>query len=337
MEEKKDLLENYQSVKDQKISVEEFCGAVDVPVRSFYFWQSSVNRSPIKIRGRRSPPKNKLSPGERKEVVSILLRSEWADYSPREVYYKLLDEEVRVIASPSTFYRVAKSDDLLTRRVKNAATTKCLNRIKPSLVATESNQVWSWDVSQIRSDVRLSRYYLYVIIDIWDRFVVGWVLEAHEQTDLALNMWKAALEDQCITGNGLVNHKDNGSIMTSREMIKFVDDAKMVDSYSRAGVSDDNPFSESLFGTIKTFRTFPDTFESLESGREYFKKYFDDYNHTFKHSGIQFLTPAERRHGEEEKILSLRNKTIATFYENNSHRYAKQAKKFEPILEVRIN
>ena len=281
-------------------------------------------------------PKNKLSPKEKDEVIRVLLKSEWADYSPREIYYKLIDEEQRIIASPSTFYRLAKSENLLTRRTKTSA-KRCLNREKPVLVSIGPNQIWSWDVSQIKSDVRSVRYYLYVIIDIWSRFVVGWTLEEHEKTELAIEMWKGALEDQCISGQGLINHKDNGSIMTSHEMIKFVKDVQLVDSYSRAGVSDDNPFSESLFGTIKTFRTFPDSFPCLKSGREYFIKYFDDYNHTFKHSGIQFLTPAERHSGEEIKILDLRNKTIADFFLNNPHRYAKSPKKFKPILEVTIN
>ncbi|NOT78352.1 MAG: transposase family protein [Bacteriovoracaceae bacterium] len=110
-----------------------------------------------------------------------------------------------------------------------------MNREKPQLVATGHNQVWSWDVSQIKSECRSVRFYLYVIVDIWSRLVVGWVLEDHEKSEHAIIMWKKALEDQFITGKGLTNHKDNGAIMTSHEMIKFVRDAQMVDSYSRAG------------------------------------------------------------------------------------------------------
>lgn len=241
-----------------------------------------------------------------------------------------------ILASVSTFYRIAKGANLLTKRSKTGV-LRPLNREKPHLVATGPNQVWSWDVSQIRSDTRSVRFYLYVIVDIWSRLVVGWRLEEHEQTELAIGLWKDALEKQCISGKGLTNHKDNGAIMTSKEMIKFVKDAEMVDSYSRAGVSDDNPFSESLFGTVKTFRTFPGHFTDLEAGRKYFEGYFEDYNCTYKHSRIQFITPAERHYGEEQKILDLRNSLMAKFYSSNPHRYTKRAKKFSPIVEVKIN
>ena len=148
----------------------------------------------------------------------------------------------------------------------------------PHLLATSINQIWSWDVSQILSAIRTTRYYLYIIMDIWSRLVVGWRLENHEQTDHAIAMWKDALEQQLISGHGLINHKDNGSIMIANDMIKFVKAAKMIDSYSRVGVSDDNPFSEALFRTIKYFRDFPNYFDTLEAGRNYFEKYFEDYS-----------------------------------------------------------
>ena len=125
--------------------------------------------------------------------------------------------------------------------------------------------------------------------------------------------------------------------MRSKAMIKFVKDARMIDSYSRAGVSDDNPFSESLFGTIKTYRNFPGSVDDLESGRKYFLNFFNDYNYNNRHSGIQFLTPAQRHYGEEEKILSIRNRVIEEFFKENPHRYSGKPKKFEPIKEVKIN
>lgn len=268
-------------------------------------------------------------------MVDILLAPETIDLSPREIYYKLLDEKQLIVASPSTFYRVAKEDNLLAKRVKTG--TKSLNRKKPRLVATGVNQIWSWDVTQVRSSFRNINYYLYVIVDIWSRYVVGHILEENEKTEKAIEMWKMALENQYLTGEGLINHKDNGSIMTSKEMIKFVSDAQMVDSYSRAGVSDDNPYSEALFRTIKYFRAYPDTFNSLEEGRQYFQGYFKDYNYEYRHSRIQFLTPAQRHYGEEQKILDLRNKTIKDFYEKNTHRYAHKHKVFNRIAEVKIN
>ena len=260
----------------------------------------SVNDAPKEVKN--SSPKNKLNPDEKAEVVKCLLEPKWVEFSPREIYYKLMDEENKLIASVSTFYRIARDKQLLTQRL-NIGTGKKLNRVKPELLALKPNEIWSWDVTQILSDCRNQRYYLYVIIDIWSRYVVGWTLESNEQTEIAIRMWKQALSEQMITGSGLINHKDNGAIMRAKEMIKFVHDAQMVDSYSRAGVSDDNPFSESLFRTVQYFRNYPECFSSLELGQSYFAKYFYDYNNEYKHSGIQFITPAARHYGDEIKIL----------------------------------
>lgn len=308
---------------------------MSIAPRSLYYWQRQAKAPPAEVKPK-SPPANKLKPEEKKEIVNALLRPTWSDISPREIYYRLLDEEQTLIASVSSFYRTARDKNLLTRRAKTSAGTK-LNRETPHLIATAPNQVWSWDVTQIETLNRLNRLYLYVIIDIWSRFVVGWILEEHEKSAHAIGMWKQALEAQAITGKGLTNHKDNGGIMRSDEMIKFVHDVKMIDSYSRAGVSDDNPFSESLFRTIQYFRDFPGNFDDVHQGRLYFGTYFKEYNFTHKHSGIQFLEPATRHYGEDSKVLDQRNQVIQEFYMKNRHRYSNEPKQFTPIIEVNIN
>ena len=317
------------------ISTQNFCKAIGIPERSFYFWLMARARGE-KVRGRKTAPANKLLPNERKEIVKILLNKSWSDLTPRDLYYKLLDEDGRIVASPATFYRIAKKSNLLMKRVKTNSSNR-FNREKPHIVARRINEVWAWDTTQICSDIRTERYYLYVIIDIWSRLVVGWCLEEEEKTEHAIELWKRALERQYISGNGLINHKDNGSIMTSREMIRFVRATNMIDSYSRAGVSDDNPFPEALFRTTKYSRKYPGYFCSVAGGRVYFEKYFDDYNFINRHSGIQFLAPAQRHYGEEEKILAKRNAIIDDFYKRNKHRYSGKKKLFLPITEVRIN
>ncbi len=321
------------------IEVKDFCNAFGLSARTLFYWKLDFlpsGRLKKKPEKPRKPPANKLTVTERKEVITELLRSDWSDLSPREIYYRLLDEENRIVASVSTFYRLARCQNLLSRRSK-CSQGLALNREKPVLSAMGSNEIWSWDVSQISSFRRVERYYLYVIMDIWSRFVIGWVLERNEKTDIAIQLWKKALEDQHLTGKDLINHKDNGAIMTSTEMVKFVRDAQMIDSYSRAGVSDDNPFSESLFRTIKYFRDFPEYFNSQEEGQSYFSKYFQDYNFSHRHSGIQFLFPASRHYGDEKSILGQRNLIIEEFAGQNSHRYSTKQKIFQPIMEVRIN
>ena len=320
------------------VTLREFSQAICVSERSFFYWSSDERTAPTEVStSKRAAPPNKLKPEETKAIVEVLRRTDWAEFSPREIYYKLLDEDGVILASVSSFYRIARKENLLATRSRSESTGQKLNRKTPHLVAIGPNQIWSWDVSQIRSHERTIRFYLYVIMDIWSRYVVGWRLEDHEQSVHAIDMWKQALEAQSISGNGLTNHKDNGSIMTADEMIKFVRDAKMIDSYSRAGVSDDNPFSEAFFRTIKYFRNYPGSFVALTEGRNYFAKYFPDYNDEFRHSGIQFLSPSERHHGQEGKILDQRNRIVEMAYNENIHRYSSEPKKFNPITEVRIN
>lgn len=319
----------------QEITQKEFLCSVGVAERTFYFWKKNPTETVI-TRGRKTSPLNKLTKKETNEVKNILLDKTMSDLSPREIYYKIMDEDNKIIASVSTFYRVARRENILIKRIKTSPETP-LNREMPHLLATGVNQIWSWDVSQISSTIRNQRFYLYVIVDIWSRLVVGWTLEDHEKTEYAVKMWKEALELQLVSGKGLTNHKDNGSIMRSGEMIKFVKDAEMIDSYSRAGVSDDNPFSEALFRTIKYFRDFPNNFDKIEVGRAYFKNYFNEYNYINRHSGIQFLTPAQRHYGEEKKILEVRNQLVENFKNKNPHRYSSKEKKYFPIVEVNIN
>jgi putative transposase len=320
------------------VTLREFSQAICVSERSFFYWSSGGPTAPTDMSAsKRAAPPNKLKPEETKAIVEVLRRTDWAEFSPREIYYKLLDEDGIILASVSSFYRIARKENLLATRLRPESTGQKLNRETPHLVATGPNQIWSWDVSQIRSHDRTIRFYLYVIMDIWSRYVVGWRLQDHEESIHAIDMWKQALEAQSISGNGLTNHKDNGSIMTANEMIKFVRDAKMIDSYSRAGVSDDNPFSEALFRTIKYFRNYPDSFVGLTEGRNYFGKYFQDYNDEFRHSGIQFLSPSERHYGQEAKILAERNRVIEATYLDSRHRYSSEAKTFKPIIEVKIN
>jgi len=340
-----EILKSSSEAVGKHLSLSEFSKAVGISERTLFYWKAGKRPCDKKVSvhaessssSQRPPPPNKLTAVERGTISDVLRRQEWACFSPREIYYKLLDEEGSLLASVSTLYRVAREEDLLSRRSKMNYTGKKLNREKPHLMALSPNEIWSWDVTQISSTTRTVRFYLYVIIDIWSRYVVGWCLEDHEKSEHAIKMWKAALEDQAISGKGLTNHKDNGAIMTADEMIKFVHNAKMIDSYSRAGVSDDNPFSESLFRTIKYFRDFPERFENIEEGRLYFEKYFPNYNDEFRHSGIQFLNPSERHFGQEVKILNERNRLIQNFHALNKHRYSSPAKQFKPIMEVKIN
>ena len=174
---RKNILEQAIELKAKDVSFEDFAASMSIAPRSLYYWQKQANAPPTEAK-QKSPPANKLKSEERKEIVNALLRPTWVDISPREIYYRLLDEEQRLIASVSSFYRVARDKNLLTTRTKTSTGTK-LNRETPHLVATGSNQVWSWDVTQIETLNRLNRLYLYVIIDIWNLARAGFTpLEA---------------------------------------------------------------------------------------------------------------------------------------------------------------
>lgn len=270
-------------------------------------------------RAPRPAPRNKLTTAERATVLATVLATlnheSFADKSPAKVWATLLDEGV-YLCSESTMYRLLREAGGVRERRRQATHPP---RTRPELVATAPGQVWSWDITKLHGPVPGVYYDLYVIIDIYSRYVPGWLVAATETGDLA----KAFIE-ATITAAGAaprVVHADRGTSMTSKPVALLLADLGVVRSHSRPKVSNDNPFSEAAFKTLKYCPAFPDRFGSIEDARAFGEQFFSYYNHEHRHSGIGLHTPASIHHGTADEARTRRAEVLAAAHAGHPHRF----------------
>ena len=250
---------------------------------------------------RPSPP-NALGEAERQQILTLLRSEEYCDLAPAQVWARLLDDGV-YLCSISTMYRLlaAAGESRERRRQRTHPAKK-----KPELIANKPNQVWSWDITKLRSATRGKYYELYVIIDIYSRYVVGWTVAAAETGELAKDFIEGVHLEQGITKDTLTLHADRGTSMTSKPVSQLLVDLGVDRSHSRPHVSNDNPYSEAAFKTLKYCPAFPGSFGSIEDARAFCKIFFDYYNHEHRHSGIGLHTPASVHYGTATAIREQR-------------------------------
>ena len=256
-------------------------------------------------------------PAERRQVADILHEPRFCDLAPAQIWARLLDEGV-YLASISTMYRVLReqgeSRDRRRQRTHPA-------RKKPELLARKPNEVWSWDITKLRGPERSVYYELYVVIDIFSRYVPGWLVAPAESAELA-----EALIASAIATNGQAPgtiHADRGSSMTSKPVAQLLWDLGVARSHSRPHVSNDNPYSEAGFKTLKYFPTFPDRFGSLEDARAFCGWSFDYYNHEHRHSALGLHTPASVHFGTAPEVRSQRTVVLDAAYHAHPERFTK--------------
>lgn len=259
-------------------------------------------------------PPNKLSPAERAEILAALNSPEFVDLAPLQVYAKLLDEGI-YLGSVSTFYRVLKENRQVIERRRLA---KHPARAIPELVATASGQVLSWDITKLAGPIKGKYFDCYLMIDIYSRFIVGAHVHATESGVLAVEMMKEIFG---IHGVPHVVHADRGSSMTSKTVAALLSDLEVTRSHSRPRVSNDNPYSESLFKTMKYGPMFPERFASLGDARAFINGFADWYNHHHRHSGIGFHTPANVHFGLADGVAQKRSQTLAAARTKHPHRF----------------
>lgn len=276
---------------------------------------------------------NALSKEERQEIARIACSPEFQDRSPRQIV-PILAENGFYLASESTFYRVLRACGLIKHRYDS----KPPKRKKPEeLAATGPNQVWTWDISYLRSMVTGIYFYLYVIVDIWDRTIVAWAVHECESGELARELISEASMQNDIRPDQLTVHQDNGSPMISSEFLAALEYFRIAPSYSRPGVCDDNPYSESLFRTLKYRPSFPERFESIDDVQKWMKIIVDWYNNEHRHSGISYVSPAQRRRGEDIEMLERRKKTYEAARNAHPERWSRDIRKWEHVKEVKLN
>ena len=268
------------------------------------------------MRARPAPPLA-LSSVERQHIVATLNGTRFADCTPYTAFARLLDEGT-YLASVRTFCRVLAAEGQ-TREQRDQLVHPA--HAKPELIATATNQVWSWDITKLRSTLKWRHFYLYVLLDIYSRYVVGWLVAGAENAGLA----SALIEDSCdkhgITRDTLTLHSDRGSPMRAKTTAELLVDLGVAASFSRPRVSNDNPFSEAQFKTLKYRPDFPDHFDSLEHARAHLRAFFGWYNDEHRHSGIGFMTPAMVHFGHSPVITEQRRRVLQVAYAAHPERF----------------
>ena len=258
-----------------------------------------------------------LTQAERQLILDVLHSERFADLAPAEVWAILLDEGT-YLGSGSTFYRVLREAGESRERRRQATHPA---KVKPELTADAPNQVWSWDITKLHGPAKWTYYYLYVIIDIYSRYVTGWMLATRECAALAEKLIEATCAKQDISRGQLTIHADRGSSMTSKPVAFLLADLGVTQSHSRPRVSNDNPYSESQFKTLKYRPDFPGTFGSAEAARAHCQDFFAWYNNDHRHGGLGLHTPADVHHGTASAVQAARADVLASAYAAHPGRF----------------
>jgi transposase InsO family protein len=279
-------------------------------------------------------PAHKLSDAERQAVLDAAHRPEFRDLSPRQIV-PLLADRGEYIASESTFYRVLREAGELAHR-GHARPRKC--RKPDEHVAATPNQVWSWDITYLRSPTRGVFFYLYLIVDIYSRKLVGWRVEAEESGDLASELVTRAVAAEDVDRDELVLHADNGGPMKASTMLATLQRLGVVPSFSRPSVSDDNPFAEALFRTLKYRPGYPrKPFDDIEAARAWVAGFVGWYNDEHLHSAIRYVTPADRHAGRDKAILAKRRAVYRAARKRTPRRWTGETRNWAPVGAVYLN
>ncbi len=278
----------------------------------------------------RPAPPNALSDAERAQVLALLCEDQHVDSSVAQVYAETLDDGT-YLCSQSTMLRILRANKA-TKDRRRQRTHPAKKR--PELIATAPNEIWSWDISKLHGPTRGLFYDLYVVIDIFSRYVPGWLVAAHEDAELAKEFLEDAILTQDVARDQLTIHADRGGSMRSKPVSQLMMDLGITRSHSRPHVSNDNPFSEAAFKTYKYCPTFPERFGCIEDARAFSGVFFDHYNHVHRHSGIGLHTPASVHYGTHTEIREQRQTTLNAAFELNPIRFRRIAPQAPTIPEV---
>lgn len=284
--------------------------------RSSFYRQKNPRISTSVLKKEKTVPRA-LTKAEKAKVVEVLHEERFMDKSPYQIYAKLLDERTYV-GSVSTMYRCLRSLNELKER-RNFLRHPQYK--KPELLAQRPNQVWSWDITKLKGPVKGCYYHLYVILDIFSRHVVGWLVAQRESGELAEKLIEKTCKRQRIQREELIIHSDRGSAMTSQTVAGLLDLLDIKASFNRPHVSDDNPYSESQFKTMKYSPEFPERFGSIQDARIFLTNCFDFYNNEHYHSGIAYLTPAMIHYGESGEVIQKRQEVLLFAYAQHPERF----------------
>ena len=326
------------------VGIRPACEALNVPRASFYRlrpllgpvpWSGSDCRDGVEAETQpKPPPARALSASERETVLACLHEERFQDRSPAAVFATLLDEGV-YHCSQRTIYRLLEQQGE-TRERRDQLTHPAYK--KPELLATAPNQLWSWDITKLLGPAKWTYYYLYVVMDVFSRYVVGWMVAPRESAELARRLIEDACSKQRIVKGQLTVHADRGSSMTSKPVAFLLADLGVTKTHSRPHVSNDNPYSESQFRTMKYRPEFPDRFGAIQDSRAFCQTFFPWYNDEHRHSGLGLLTPAMVHYNQAPLVLAQRQEVLNAAFLAHPERFVRCPPKPLPLpKEVWIN
>lgn len=293
--------------------------ALGRPRATHYRWHPKA-RLPPRPKREPKPQPRALSSGERQQVLDVLHSERFVDLAPGEVHAVLLDEG-HYLCSESTMYRLLRAEHGQVRDRRRQATHP--PRVKPELVAYQPNDCWSWDITKLAGPAKWTYYYLYSILDIYSRYTVGWMVASRESAQLAERLLADTIAKQGVDRDQLTIHADRGSSMASKPVAFLLADLGVTKSHSRPHCSNDNPYSEAQFKTLKYRPDFPERFGSIEDARAFCAKFFSWYNHDHRHSGIAMHTPFDVHHGYATAARQARAEVLSSAYQDHPERFVR--------------
>ncbi len=312
----------------ESLSTRSLCAALGEPRASWY-----RSRKPHHIVSPPPQSSRRLTDTEELLVLNTLNSERFQDMAPGEAYVTLLDDDI-YLCSERTMYRI------LSRHGQNVIRRQSAPRvyIKPELLATRPNELWSWDITKLKGPVKWTYYYLYKVLDVYSRYVVGWMVAYRESAALAKDLIAEVCLKQEIMPGSLTVHADNGSSMKSGTLAQLLTDLGISKTHSRPHVSNDNPFSESAFKTLKYRPGYPARFGSIEDARSFCREFFTWYNTEHRHSGIAMVTPENVHYNDHQQVLTARSLTLAQAYQDHPERFVKGVPSVRQVpTEVWIN
>jgi len=296
-----------------EVGIAALCKAFGEPRASWY-----RTRRPRIVCAEPRQSARRLSQVEEHQVLETLNSGRFRDMAPGEIYAILLDED-RYLCSERTMYRILGRQHQSTERLQSPARKSS----RPELLATQPNELWSWDITKLKGPRKWTYYYLYKIMDVFSRYVVGWMISYRELGADAAGLISDTCLKQGIAAGQLTIHADNGSSMTSKTVGMLLADLGVTKTHSRPHVSNDNPYSESAFKTLKYRPDFPERFMMIEDARSFCREFFQWYNHEHRHSGIAMLTPESVHYKYYPELLQQRAVTLAHAHERHPERFVK--------------
>lgn len=293
----------------------EISKLMNIPIRTLQRWQK--NKQDRRQTLKRPAPLNKLTDKERDMVKEVCTKKEFVDKTPKVIVPELADQGV-YIASESTMYRILREEKMIAHRSETRIPTQ--RRKPPELVATGPNQVWSWDITYLKTSVKGIFFYLYLFLDVWSRKIVGWKVYESQKMEYAKEVFIEIEQREDVSGVHL--HSDNGAPMKGATFLATLQKLGVVPSFSRPSCSNDNAYSESLFKTLKYTPSFPAVMQSIEHATSWSEHFVNWYNCEHKHSEIKYVTPEQRHSGHDIQILKQRKEVYLKAKQNNPARWS---------------